>query len=153
VPANPLVVIPDSVDADLTEDQYYAILRADIDGNEAATAFLMQDAEEWLQRLIELFQSIETQFSQRKAEAMEFQNACLRKGGRGKQEWFDYKQEWDTWRGSANHLKKLVVARQREVKTIRSEQNRDNHPGFHDRQITLLQEILASLQRIEQKLP
>lgn len=143
------LLIPDSDETELTDDQYRALLSADLEGNTVATAYLEQDVEEWYAGLVALLQDLESQFSKRKADAATFQNECHHRSG-GKKEWFDYKADYDHWRGSANYFKGLVTGRLMEVKAMRFEQRDEQHSERDD--VVLLRQILACLLRIEDKL-
>lgn len=154
------VFIPTDYDADLSEDEYVAILRADMEGDERATDWLMHDVDEWFQGLVRLTQSVDAQLSARRAKAQEFQNECRRHGPGGRDPWFEYEQDYQKWRGSAVSFKSRVVNRQREVKLIRDKQahERHNRTAEHGARrdnpmiLPVLEEILATLQRIEKRL-
>ena len=58
----------------------------------------------WRNGLKAILSDLETQNIQRKADAEAFRTDCMRKGPSGKQEWFDYKAEWDAWKGGASSV-------------------------------------------------
>lgn len=149
------LIIPDvgaGESADLDEDEYRRILRADLDGNEKAAVFLGLDVEGWHQGLQEFAQDIEGQFSKRKAESLAFQNECYQRAG-GKQEWFAYKVEYDQWRAAANHVKRLATARLREVREMLKEAHKEANPQWDRARLgEMLEEILVRLTRIEAQL-
>lgn len=66
-----------------------------------ASAELREEAnlQLWSDILHELNKDLESQFMERKADAQIFQNACFGAGPKGKREWFEYKAQYDSWRG------------------------------------------------------
>jgi hypothetical protein len=141
--------LPD-FDEELDDAGYRRVLVADLRGDERATKYLEQDLGEWLSGLTSLHQDLEAQFASRKGNAITFQNECVQH--RKKQEWFDYKADYERWRGGANSFKRRLVARLREVKAMSRDQNREQNPSYYGEQVRLLGDILGCLERIEAKL-
>jgi hypothetical protein len=129
---------------DPTDEEYRSIIRAELDGDAEAASYLEQNIDEWHRGLQELFLDIEAQFAKRKGDALAFQQVCLRED-RPKREWFDYKAEYDQWRGRAAHFKKIVQARLAEVKEMRQGQHDDHQESL----MSLVHEIIQRLERIE----
>jgi hypothetical protein len=75
----------------------------------------------WRNGLKAILSDLETQNIQRKADAEAFRTDCMRKGPSGKQEWFDYKAEWDAWKGGAARFKRSVQMNLAEAKQLAQE--------------------------------
>ena len=92
-----------------------------------------QMIDAWRDALVTVNQEIQTQFAQRRATSEEEHARCLAGGPSGKASWFEYKLQYDRWRGAANAFKHKVEERLRENKRLlrdrriaRSEQRRSD---------------------------
>ncbi len=84
----------------------------------AAFVRTTENLQRWSDALHELNKELETQFMERKADAQVFQNACFRAGSDGKQEWFEYKAQYDQWRAGARRFHASVQAKIKENKSL-----------------------------------
>ena len=58
----------------------------------------------------------EASMSRKRRELSELQAACLLRGSRGKHDWFAAKREFDDWKRRANNFRRMVEARQIQVR-------------------------------------
>jgi hypothetical protein len=100
----------------------------------------------WRDGLRAILSDLETQRIQRKADAEAFRTECFRKGQSGKQEWFDFKAEWDAWKGGASRFTRSVQTSLAEAKRLAQEhQQQDEKERFRQ----LLVEFLDFLNEDE----
>jgi hypothetical protein len=75
--------------------------------------------DKWIAELNSIKREIETQFSERGAEAQEKQNECWKLGREGKAAWFEFKAEHNRWRARAARVKRSLDERVTEAKQLK----------------------------------
>lgn len=102
-----------------------------------------QNIKAWLRHITELGEDIKVQHTERRAEADRKQQECFRSGPEGKNEWFEFRAQYQTWRGAARRYEIGINAARAEAKelqhTLRLDQ-RDN------RKIAELRSICKDIQ-------
>lgn len=89
--------------------------------------------DRWIAELNSVKREIETQFSERGAEAQEKQNECWKLGREGKAAWFEFKAEHDRWRARAARVKRSLDERVTEAKQLKrrySQDETDRHNSY-----------------------
>lgn len=80
--------------------------------------------QRWHNTLVALDKELQAQFTERRAAADLKQQECLRRGPKGKVEWFDYRAQYNAWRAGANRFKSKVEVTLSECKrTMREKQS------------------------------
>lgn len=96
------------------------------DLDEQMTAQLEADPFRLHSSLVAVLQGVDAQLTMRKADADLYQNDCLASGN-GKSDWFQYKAEYEEWRGRAVGFKRHVVAKLQHVKELRGAAKSQRH--------------------------
>jgi hypothetical protein len=145
---------------ELAEDKFKAVVEADVrdkvSDDEAAMLRQLENVPRWYNELNLLKRDIEAQFVQRKADLLDFQQGCLKRGRDGKQEFFDEKADHEAWKTGAVRWKQLIEAKMVEAKRLRAEFFKNN-PDSPDRDnvgsriATALERVADVLERIAEK--
>ena len=85
---------------------------------EAAFLRSPEAVDDWHEALQELRADLESQFSERKAKALEFQKWCFTRED-GKELWFSYRTDYELWRSRTKRFMQGVQSKIREAKSIR----------------------------------
>lgn len=76
----------------------------------------------WNAVLGSLNRELQSQFAERRAEAQSYRNECMKAGPKAKQDWFDYRARYESWRGGATRFKGLIEERLAESKELMRQQ-------------------------------
>lgn len=74
-------------------------------------------ADRTIETLRDLRLQTEGSMSRKRRELAEFQAECLLRGRRGRQDWLAAKREFEDWKRRANNFRRMVEARQIQVRT------------------------------------
>lgn len=93
-------------------------VQQDVQGNatEAQLELLTTQPQSWLDALVDLKRTVELQFSRRRADLKEFQQACLALGPEGKDAYFQRRADYESWRAKALGYATAVERRTKHVR-------------------------------------
>lgn len=147
---------PDAI-ADADDDEYTKLVLAEMHDratDRVADAFRADEASlrEWRDKLNELVKRVDAKFTELKADAIEKQQECLKRGPLGKSAWFDYKATNDRERARLAAYRRRIDDRLRESKRligdVANEPGGSSATSYWAQQIGLLTEVRDLLKDI-----
>jgi len=105
---------------------------------------LRSKPEEWYSALVSIVHDLQSQFSDRKADLLAFQQECMKTGQ--KQRFFEEKSIYEDWKATAIRFRQSVQERLQEARVLRKgsrEQDRDDAVGGK------LRTMAEAIERIE----
>lgn len=110
------------VNVQLSEESFRELVVNDTKGkvSEEEKQFLRSPSVlgRWNAVLGSLNRELQSQFAERRAEAQSYRNECMKAGPKAKQDWFDYRARYESWRGGATRFKGLIEERLAESKEL-----------------------------------